>query len=233
MLSIALAFQQCTTERDALMAIFNTNGGILWTGAGLWGTGAPVCSWQGVTCQNSVVVGLDLSGFGLTGILTPDIQCLKFLKSLHLNNNSLASEIPTALCALQNLQYFQANSAGFTGVIPACVCTMQHIMYFYVDNNTLSGQIPTCVGNMTYLREMHLKCNSLNGTIPTGFDTLVYLTELRVNCNVNLNCSSALSTKSNFIFICGDIDCQDCIISGNSCPLYIDIPNCPRYVPIA
>ncbi|CAL6095420.1 Cyst_wall protein [Hexamita inflata] len=153
MLSIALAFANAL-PKERPHGHLQYNGGILWTGAGLLGYRSSRLLMQGVTCQNSVVVGLDLSGFGLTGILTPDIQCLKFLKSLHLNNNSLASEIPTALCALQNLQYFQANSAGFTGVIPACVCTMQHIMYFYVDNNTLSGQIPTCVGNMTYLREM-------------------------------------------------------------------------------
>ena len=109
------------------------------------------------------------------------------------------------------------------------MCNLAHLQFWYMDFNTLSGEIPTCVGNLQFLRELHLKCNSLNGTIPTGLDDLEFLVELRVNCNTDLDCTSTLSTRDNFIFICGDVDCDDCSITPSTCPAYVDVADCGRY----
>lgn len=141
----------------------------------------------------------------------------------------MTSTIPVELCNLTHLQYLQLDSAGLTGTLPTCLCSMQSLMFIYMSHNILSGEIPTCVGNLTFLREMHLTCNAITGTIPTGFDTLAYLVELRVNCNSGLDCTSALSTKSNFVFLCGDFRCEDCSITPAQCPVFVDVPNCGRY----
>ena len=116
------------------------------------------------------------------------------------------------------------------GDLPTCICTMPHLQYFYMDNNLITGQIPTCVGDMTYLREMHLNCNELEGTVPAGFESLQYLTELRLNCNTNLDCTSGLSTRTNFIYLCGDFQCGSCLITPANCPTTITIQNCGTYI---
>lgn len=110
MFGLVLSLQQCTTEQAALLAIFNTNGGIGWVGAPLWATEAPYCSWNGVTCnEGGFVIGLDLSNFGLTGQLTSEIGCLPFVKAIFMNNEALTSSIPVEICNLQHLQYLQMN----------------------------------------------------------------------------------------------------------------------------
>ncbi|NBK25942.1 MAG: hypothetical protein EOM68_28495 [Spirochaetia bacterium] len=160
------------------------------------------------------------------------MECLPFLKALNINNNSLTTTLDSSFCSLQNLQYMHASKAGLTGELPTCMCTMSHLMYLYLDHNAISGPIPTCVGSMTFLREVHLDCNQLTGTVPTGFNTLQYLTELRLQCNPNLDCTSELSTRTNFVYVCANADCSGCVIAPTNCPLFVDIPNCGRYVPL-
>lgn len=229
MLSLATALT-CTTELDALIDIYDANGGNDWTGASHWNTNITYCDWEGVTCsRENYVVELNLSGFGLTGQLSSSIGCFPFLKSLYLNDNKLTSTIPEAICDLANLQYLQMDRAGLTGTIPTCMCSMTHLMYLYMDSNSLTGEIPTCVSNLTFLKEMHLKCNAISGTIPTGFNNLQFLTEVRFNCNDNLSCTSDLANKSDFIFLCGTTDCENCAIVQARCPVDITFANCGMY----
>ena len=215
----------CTNEYDALMGIYNANGGDQWTNAPSWGVAADQCTWEGVTCNGAkFVIELNLANQGLTGQLSSSVECLPFLKALNINNNSLTTTLDTSFCSLQNLQYVHASKAGLVGELPTCMCSMSHLMYLYLDHNAVSGPIPTCVGSMTFLREVHLDCNQLTGTVPTGFNTLQYLTELRLQCNPNLDCTSELSTRTNFVYVCAN--------APTNCPLFVDIPNCGRYVPL-
>ena len=74
MFAIISTIQDCTTELAALEAIYNTNGGDAWTGATNWMSDESMCKWAGVTCNGAdVVIGLDLSSFGLTGTLSTEI----------------------------------------------------------------------------------------------------------------------------------------------------------------
>ena len=206
MFSLISTIQQCTNERDALLAIFNADGGNFWVGANLWATNAPVCAWQGVTCnQNGNVIELNLTGFNVTGQLPDDIQCLPFLKALALSNNSMVTTIPPAICNLQNLQYFTGNNVTFVGALPQCICTMSNLLYLYLDTNAITGTIPQCIGQMTFLHELHLACNQLTGSLPAGIFTLPFLTEVHVNCNTGFSCTTAITP--NFIFLCGNVQC--------------------------
>ena len=56
--------------REALIQIYNTNGGNAWVKANNWNTYTHICTWTGVRCDaQKQIVGLDMSGFGLTGQL--------------------------------------------------------------------------------------------------------------------------------------------------------------------
>ena len=102
-----------------------TNGGDTWIGANNWNTAEPICTWAGVSCNGaSLIIGLDMSGFGLTGQLADVFSAFGFLKSLYMNKQLLASTFPESICTLSNLQYLQADKAGFLGELPSCVCNM-------------------------------------------------------------------------------------------------------------
>ncbi|GIQ89110.1 hypothetical protein KIPB_011506, partial [Kipferlia bialata] len=165
----------------------------------------PHCTWTGVSCNNSgFVVGLDLSSFGLTGLLPADIGCLPFL------------------------QYWQMIDAGLTGDLPVCMCTMEFLQYAYLSFNMITGEIPTCVNQMTYLRELHLDCNLLEGPVPVEFDELQFLEELWVQCNFDLICTEL---TGDFIYICGsDLpECEACPLEPVQCPICVEIEDCGLY----
>ncbi|GIQ82930.1 hypothetical protein KIPB_004159 [Kipferlia bialata] len=156
LLAVALG-QTCTTERDALEAIYDATNGLDWTVANNWLSNDPHCEWTGVSCNSSGwVVLIDLSSFGLTGSIPDEIGCFPFIKTLYLNDADMNTAIPDSICLLQALKYFQIQDAGLVGDIPECMCTMEYMQYFYATNNQLQGTIPACVNQMTYLREIHV-----------------------------------------------------------------------------
>eukprot|EP00768_Dysnectes_brevis_P001797 gnl/Dysnectes_brevis/1510_a1711_2081.p1 GENE.gnl/Dysnectes_brevis/1510_a1711_2081~~gnl/Dysnectes_brevis/1510_a1711_2081.p1 ORF type:complete len:243 (+),score=112.70 gnl/Dysnectes_brevis/1510_a1711_2081:757-1485(+) len=228
--AIALAQIECPTQRDALVAIYDATGGIGWTTQDNWLSDMSICTWAGITCNgNDDVVGIDLSGYGLTGQLPDEIGCFHFLMSLLLNDNLMTSTIPEDICMNMHIKYIQMDRAGIAEGIPECICTMEFVQYFYMDDNALTGPIPTCVSDMTYLREFHARCNQLTGSVPLEFLDLMFLEELRVNCNDDLTCPPEFDDAS-FIFVCGDIDCDQCPLDPISCPETIEIPDCGTYI---
>jgi hypothetical protein len=105
------------------------------------------------------------------------------------------------------------------------------MLYLYIsDNPLLTGPIPTCVDNLTFLHELHATCDNLTGTIPTGFNTLAFLVELHLDCNANLDCTSALSTQPNVIFLCGMTNCNCQVLPPVNCPTNVTIAGCGVYV---
>ncbi|XP_039822704.1 receptor kinase-like protein Xa21 [Panicum virgatum] len=80
------------------------------TGAGVF------CSWEGVTCgaRHRRVVALRLPSHGLTGILSPAIGNLSFLRTLDLSNNGFRGDIPGNLGRLRRLQYLDLSSNAFS-----------------------------------------------------------------------------------------------------------------------
>ncbi|KAH0572864.1 Cyst wall protein [Spironucleus salmonicida] len=219
------------TQRQALDAIYAANGGASWKGSVGWNTSASVCAWAGVTCNSQgYIVGLDLSGFGLTGQLADVFDSFPVLKSLYMNDQKMNTAIPASFCTLRSLQYLQANNAGITGAIPQCICNLAFVQFVYMSDNDITGTIPTCMGNLLFLKELHLACNQLTGTIPTGFVALKFLIEVHVQCNADLSCESGLATRPNFIFKCGLENCDDCVIPDTNCPPSVIVPDCGVYV---
>ncbi|KAE8304436.1 Cyst wall protein 1 [Giardia duodenalis] len=225
----ALALTCPATQREVLVEIYDATDGANWK-TNNWLSGDSICTWTGVTCEasNNYVIALDLSDMGLTGTIPENIGCLTYLKTLYLSNNSLAGAIPEGLCQLTNLQYLQVNSAGLTGDIPECMCDLIHLMFWYMSDNALTGSIPTCINELQFLKELHLDCNQLSGTVPVGLMTLPYLMELYLNCNPDLTCPDA--TGVQFVFKCGDVDCENCgTLPPTNCAQCFTDPDCGEY----
>ncbi|XP_073010302.1 receptor-like protein kinase At3g21340 [Typha latifolia] len=101
-------------------------------------------SWTGVTCSQgrlARVVSLNLTNFGVGGMLPNALANLTAISSIWLGGNNI------------------------TGVIPD-MSSLKLLVSLHLENNQLSGSIPPSLGNLKRLRELFLQNNNLEGQIP-------------------------------------------------------------------
>ncbi|KAK4787907.1 hypothetical protein SAY86_011740 [Trapa natans] len=139
------------------------------------------CRWSGVKCISGEIYILDLSGFSLEGILSPELGKLSHLRSLLLDNNRFFGSIPKELGNLNKLELL------------------------HLRNNNLSGRIPPELGRLLSLKSLLLCGNTLEGSIPLELDGLSLLSELQFDENiksssfsVELGCTSRKSRHCNW-----------------------------------
>lgn len=113
-----------------------------------------------MTCSHrrpTRVVALSLPSSNLTGILSPAIGNLTFLRRLNLSFNKLYGEIPARP---------QASAAsGVCRSSTSCVSLTSLVL----SNNQLGGRIPLEHGNkITRLQMLALTNNSFTGPIPAS-----------------------------------------------------------------
>lgn len=66
-----------------------------------WWTGRSIAKWDGVQLSGNRVTGLDLTGFGLNGIIPPELAQLP-LKKLLLSGNSFTGCVPDVLLQIEH-----------------------------------------------------------------------------------------------------------------------------------
>ncbi|KAJ0771373.1 putative protein kinase RLK-Pelle-LRR-XII-1 family [Helianthus annuus] len=132
------------------------------------------CQWEGVACgrRHQRVTFLDLSSGGLTGMLSPSIGNLSFLKMLLLYNNSFSGDIPPEIGRLFRLQQLGLYNNFFTGNIPITIGNCSNLQVLVLSNNNLVGKIPDAVGSLSMLEVLILHRNNLEGNLPTTLDSL-------------------------------------------------------------
>lgn len=186
-LMINQAFAIPTTEREALVALYNsTGGGVLWgefdthTWLGAEGT---ECDWAGVHCENDHVITLRLS-FGLMGSLPPELGLLTKLTSLDLGfGNNLTGNIPTELGQLTQLNELDLGGSQLIGEIPLELGLLTQLDKLNLDDNRLTGSIPPELGQLFQLTHLNLHGNKLSGQVPSELGQLTRLTYLRLSSN--------------------------------------------------
>eukprot|EP00535_Pseudo-nitzschia_heimii_P009866 CAMPEP_0197174588 /NCGR_PEP_ID=MMETSP1423-20130617/1040_1 /TAXON_ID=476441 /ORGANISM="Pseudo-nitzschia heimii, Strain UNC1101" /LENGTH=700 /DNA_ID=CAMNT_0042623531 /DNA_START=93 /DNA_END=2195 /DNA_ORIENTATION=- len=101
------------------------------------------------------VTGILLPRSGLEGELPPELEVLRYLTRLDLNNNQIRGKIPT-------LPYLNDLSLAY---------------------NQLSGNLPDHFSQMTRLRSLSLSGNAFQGYVPIRFSALTDLNILALNEN--------------------------------------------------
>lgn len=133
-------------------------------------SGGAVCNYNGIGCwnlQESRVLSLSLSGFGLVGSIPSSLQYCRAATTLDLSTNALAGTILPALCDwLPFLVTLDLSSNQLTGPIPAELANCRFLNTLRLSGNQLSGQIPTSLARLDRLKTLDLSGNKLDGQIP-------------------------------------------------------------------
>ncbi|MEQ1635281.1 MAG: leucine-rich repeat domain-containing protein [Methylococcales bacterium] len=175
-----------STERDALVALYNSTNGANWINKTGWlGAAGTECSWYGIFCggAGNNVLSLNLGGNQLSGSIPAALGNLAQLQTLRLNNNQLNGTIPVTLGNLTQLLQFSLFDNQVTGTIPAELANLMQLQRLDLGFNQLSGSIPVAFGQLTQLQYIHLGSNQLTGSVPASLGNLTQLQNLSLHYN--------------------------------------------------
>ena len=134
-----------SSDRDALVALYNATNGGEWEEKGNWLSDQPIDAWYGVTTDDSGrVTGLDLRGNDLHGELPTELGDLSELEELELWGNSIVGGIPSELGNLAELRVLDLGENQLRGEIPAELAGLSELESLYLggDFHDLTGCIP-------------------------------------------------------------------------------------------
>ncbi|KAL7127539.1 hypothetical protein ABFS83_14G259500 [Erythranthe nasuta] len=141
------------------------------------------CNWSGVSCSEQRVTGLDLSGLGMTGSISPYLGNLSSLRSLHLQNNQLTGKIPSTISGCRDLTTLELMQNRIWGRIPHEISQLTQLQILNLAGNQLSGEIPSSLTNISSLLDLNLRTNNLGGSIPSDLWRLSNLRLLDLTIN--------------------------------------------------
>ncbi|MXW68006.1 MAG: hypothetical protein F4Z72_13530 [Gemmatimonadales bacterium] len=168
-----------STDREILVALYETTGGPRWTISENWLTDAPLDRWHGVSVDGEGrVVGLHFLDNNLTGLIPPELGGLDELQVLDFRGNELKGTIPSELGRLVRLRRLLLHSNDLTGTVPPELAELVNLEDLWLGWNELTGNIPPRIGELASLRELRLGNNELTGTIPPELGDLTKLWQL-------------------------------------------------------
>ena len=173
-----------STDRAALVALYNATGGANWRNNRNWLSAAPLDQWHGVkTDAAGRVIELRMSDNRLAGLIPAEFFNLSNLTGLFLGENQLTGPIPGELGRLSNLTRVTLSSNRLSGPIPQELGNLSNLTGLSFAGNRLSGAIPREFGNFSNLNYLYLSGNFLSGAIPRELGNLSNLGYLALNGN--------------------------------------------------
>ncbi|KAL3647248.1 hypothetical protein CASFOL_008216 [Castilleja foliolosa] len=153
---------------------------------------SPCDDYNGLSCNlDGNVAKIVLWNCSLTGVLSPALSGLRFLRiitlfgnkftgnipfeyseidslwKVNLSSNALSGPIPEFLGYLPNLRFLDLSRNGYSGEIPpALFKNCYKTKFVSLARNNLSGPIPRSIGNCRNLEGIDLSFNGLNGELP-------------------------------------------------------------------
>ncbi|WOL07291.1 phytosulfokine receptor 1-like [Canna indica] len=144
------------------------------------------CSWLGIQCDflsgspSAVrVVGLNLSGKSLQGVLPNSISGLDKLRFLNLSNNYFRGHIPPELFYLKFLEVLDLSKNQLSGTLPQLgMGNLSSLRHLDLSNNKLTGAIPDTFQSMRELEIFLAESNAFVGELPASLSSCSKLTFL-------------------------------------------------------
>jgi hypothetical protein len=134
-----------TSERETLNVLFSNTGGEFWNVSTNWQSEAPICSWEGILCEDG------------------DLQDTEGITSIQLDANGLDGTLPSVIWTLPSLRFFSVREnpglhLDFDGLANAAE-TLEVLYLSKVKIKSVEG-----ISQATGLKEIHLTGNDLTGT---------------------------------------------------------------------
>lgn len=183
LMSLSLCAEPSSSEREALIALYNATDGDNWNIKHYWKSSVSICEWYGVYCKDDKVLDISLSRNNLKGSIPKEIGNLKNLKDIALETNNLSGSIPKEIYSLKNLESIMLSDNNLTGEIPKEIGNLQKLSSLELTKNNLSGIIPKEIGNLQNLQSLQLGTNKLSGSIPKEIGNLKELSVLNLRGN--------------------------------------------------
>ena len=179
------------TEKDALLALYNSTNGNNWYRKTGWDFSKPVKSWvakagtgwYGISIYEGHVVGINLSSNNLIGTIPAEISQLTHLQTLDISNNRLSSEIPSKIRLLTELKILDLESNQLSGQIPYTISLLTQLQMLNLRSNKFTSIIPIEICQLIQLQSLNLGNNQLSGTIPDEIGQLTQLQDLTLYVN--------------------------------------------------
>jgi Leucine-rich repeat (LRR) protein len=202
-------------------------GGASWTSHSLWRTTEPICSWEGILCDDgssdddSGVTGIWLKGNNLVGTVPNGLWNLPSLRifdvqdnrDLFINIGGMPSTNKVEILLLsgtriqnirgvshaQHLEEIHLTECGISGPFPQELFVLKSSLRgIFISFNSFSGTLPTQIGNLSNLENFYAFDNELSGSIPSEIGVLTNLQNLgKHSCSRPL-CNYILITNSFF-----------------------------------
>ncbi|NME70762.1 leucine-rich repeat domain-containing protein [Flammeovirga aprica] len=167
------------SDRDILMALYNSTDGENWSHNFNWGSDEPLNQWSGISTDNGFVTRIDLSYRNLSGEIPAALGKLTNLRYLNLSNNQLTGGLPSALGDLSNLKEMILYDNQLTGEIPSDLSKLSKLENLELSINQFTS-VPTALGNLTNLKVLTLSANPLT-EVPTTLGNLTNLERLSMS----------------------------------------------------
>ncbi|KMZ72588.1 Receptor-like protein kinase [Zostera marina] len=150
-----------------------------------WGSGAPVCVWNGVKCDGfGRVVEVDLSNLNISGSGSSlELSGLDCLVNLSLAGNQFQGRI--GMSNMSSLRYLNISGNQFIEGLDEWdfdTLPMLEVLDAY-DNNFTAAGLPTGIVNLRKLRYLDLGGNFFRGEIPKIYGDLVEVEYLSLSGN--------------------------------------------------
>ena len=165
--------------REVFRAFFEATGGSGWMSSLNWLTNAPVSSWYGVTVEDSLVTGLDLSDNRLVGTLPSAVGEFTELQRLDVSRNSLAGGLPQELQELQDLETLDLSRNRFSGPVVRVLSSLKMLKRLDLSDNELEGPLPGFLPQLDALRYFRWNNSGLCAPEAPWFQTWLASIETR------------------------------------------------------
>lgn len=182
----AISERESALEREALVDIFETCGGMNWIRNDHWCSDKPVKQWYGVEVTvEGYVFEINLPANNLHGAFPDMISHLKHLETVFLDNNRLYGSLPDyALQKCHHLQILSVQHNALAGEIGFNNFTnLSKIREIWLTDNQFSGKLQEGVCKLTALTHLSLAKNQLEGSIPSQMGKLHNLLYLAMGEN--------------------------------------------------
>ncbi|KAK2641186.1 hypothetical protein Ddye_022949 [Dipteronia dyeriana] len=128
-------------------------------------------------------MALNMSYFGLTGTIPPQLGNLSFLTLVDIKNNSFHGSLPKELSRLCRLKFIDFTSNNFNTEIASWLASLPKLQHLILNQNSFKGTIPPFLGNISSLQELRLTDNKLSGGVPKELGNLAQLEILSIGTN--------------------------------------------------